>query len=129
MQVIYYPRPGAHNVAIVSIPTVFPNALLHLSQDGQQSWKLRNYITGQFLCRSTDEPSNRSELDLEEIEKMVGYQELVNDKAAVPYLNVNEMTRWKEYLVLRSMAVFDVREPGILLVHQQPNDMGSWQPF
>jgi len=129
MQVIYSGRPGSHNVAIVSIPTVFPNTLLHLSQDAQQSWVLRNYILGYFLRRSPDEPNNRSQLSLEKIENEVYYQELVNDKAAVPYLNVTETARWKEYLVLRSMAVFDVPERKILSGHQPLKHIGSWQPL
>ena len=52
MKPIYSSHGGRHQVAVVHCPRILGNRLAHLSQDGPNSWVIRDFITGMMIRNS-----------------------------------------------------------------------------
>ncbi len=116
--VSYSPHGGPHGVAIVHCPNIFARRLAHLSRDGDSSWVLRDFVTGQLLRCAP--PPNRSDSThtLTQIEAEVTYSE------APPFHNVENVADWATYLKLRTSAVLG--EPSSAPPNPQ---FGAWCPI
>jgi hypothetical protein len=91
---ISYAVHGTARVAIIAIPEICGNRLVYLSQKGEYSWAIRDFITGRIL-RSGD-----SELTLSEIEALVRYSE------KPVYRSVDRRKEWTAELVASSEREF-----------------------
>jgi hypothetical protein len=49
INITYSPHGGNHQVSVVYCPAILGNRLGHLSQDGPDSWALRDFLTNQML--------------------------------------------------------------------------------
>jgi hypothetical protein len=94
---INYSAHGTAKVAIVAIPTLVGNRLVYLSQKGEYSWAVRDFIFGEML-RSGD-----SELTLTQVEALVTCSE------KGPYRSVNRTNEWRQELIGSSRREFGAR--------------------
>jgi hypothetical protein len=119
MPVNYNPHGGIHNVAVVHCPAICGTRLVHLSQDGPNSWVIRDYIAGrQLRCAPPPNPSFSTHT-LAQIEAEVVWSE------APPFYAWENTAEWATYLRLRTMAVLGTA-PGT----SSPNPaFGAWQPL
>lgn len=99
MPIAYANHGGIHHVTIAQIPAVCGDRLVHLSQDSQQSWVIRDYVTDQQLRRSIPPNLSFSHFDLAQIEAQIILSELP------PFHAWEQAYDWKAYLRLRSLAV------------------------
>jgi len=117
MPVEYANRPGIHNVAVVAVPTLTGNRLVHLSVDSPPSWKIRDYIRRQILSSSD---SNLSSTDIEDRATHC------EERDSVLGRGVTHPVEWREYLVERSRHVFGDDYDG----ESPPDaDAGQWRPL
>ena len=96
---IHYSHHGGHHyVAVVHCPGICGDRLVHLSQDGQDSWVIRDYIAGQQLRRSPS-PSSLSTYTLAQIEAEVAWSE------PAEYMSVECFEDWKQNLRAQTRQV------------------------
>jgi len=109
---IQYAVHGTARVAIVACPAICGNRLAYLSQKGDCSWAIRDFITGRILR------SGKSEMTLTDIEALVTYSE----KPA--YRSVERKNEWRRELVSSSQ-----REFGSSYDEQTPpsDSAGNWR--
>ena len=91
---INYVAHGTAWVAVVACPKLVGNRLVHLSQKGEFSWAIRDYIRG-LILRSGD-----SEMTLPEIEADIAYSEKPT------YRSVNRKIEWARELEKSSAQHF-----------------------
>jgi hypothetical protein len=122
-QAHYRHHGGGNNVIIVRCPNIAGNHLIHLSQAGQASWVLRDYISGEKLYRSPPPNPSVSQMSLAEIEADADFSE------PAPYHAVEHANDWVPYLRLRTMAVFDLHSPPAPAAAARPNSFpgNNWQ--
>ena len=109
---------GNHMVSVVYCPNILGQRLAHLSQDGQLSWVLRDYITGRMLRCAPPPNQSDSGLPLTQIEARVERSELP------PYYNAKNGEEWATYLRLRTLAVLRIHTIAL----DPPNsDYGNWR--
>ncbi|HEX9115315.1 MAG TPA: hypothetical protein VGA61_04550 [Anaerolineae bacterium] len=115
----YASHGGSHLAAVVHCPRILGDRLAHLSQDGPNSWVLRDYLTGQMLRNSPDADIATSTCTLAQIEAEVTYSE-------EPLFHpADDIIRWKRYLGARTKEVLG-RGPGA----DPPNPrFGRWRPL
>jgi hypothetical protein len=119
MKPIYASHGGPHQVAVVYCPRILGNRLAHLSQDGPNSWAIRDFVTGKMLRNSPNANAATSRYTLAQIEAEVTWYE------DPPFLSVKEVNDWRRYLELRTMAVLKT-PPGT----EPPNPrFGDWRPL
>jgi hypothetical protein len=99
-QALQYATHGTARVSIVAIPKYCGNRLVYLSEKGEFSWAIRDFITGSIL-RSGD-----SRLKLSEIEELVTYSE------KPVYRSVGRSDEWTAELVATSQREFGPRYDG-----------------
>jgi len=119
MEIPYAHRGQNHYVAVVRCPAICGLRYLHLSQDAQDAWVLRDFIAGQLLRRVPAGQSGGTALMLADIEREIDHAE------APPYLNIKEHANdWSVYLSLRTMT--HARK-----VESVPasTSFGRWEPF
>lgn len=116
MPIAYENHGGIHHVTIAHMPAVCHDRLVHLSQDAQQSWVIRDYVTGQQLRRSPPPNPSSSTCDLAQIEAQIIWSE------SPPFHAWENHTDWEAYLRLRSLAVI-----GRLETTPPVTAYGSWQ--
>lgn len=109
---IQYAIHGTAHVAIVACPTICGNRLAYLSQKGDWSWALRDFITGRILR------SGKSEMTLREIEALVTYSE------KPVYRSVERKTEWTRELVSSSRREFGANYDGIT---PPSSTAGNWR--
>ena len=119
MLIKYRKHGGEHRVAIVHCPRICGKRLVHLSQDGPNSWIILDYIVGQQLRRSPPPNPSYSTHDLGIIEATVVWSEVP------PYHPWDKKGDWEAYLRLRTKAVL-----GRTVDDTPPNsDFGLWRQF
>lgn len=103
---------GTARVSVVAIPQYCNNRLVFLSEKGEYSWAIRDFITGKIL-RSGD-----STLKLSDIEACVTYSE------KPVYRSVGRTTEWSSEL-----AASSAREFGAKFDQSTPpsNTAGRWR--
>jgi len=117
MPIKYEHHGGSHYVAVVHCPNICRDRLVHLCQDGRESWVIRDYITGQQLRRSPHPNPSSSNLDLAQIEAEVVWSE------EAPFHPWDDRTRWEGYLHLRTKGILGKTPPGTT----PPNPaFGNW---
>jgi hypothetical protein len=121
MPINYAAHRGSHHVAVVFCPQICSERLVHLSQDGQDSWVIRDYISGQILRRSPPPNPSFSNRTLSQIEAMVVWSEWPPFHAC----DSANTADWTTYLRLRTMAVLG-SPPGGTAPDAQ---FGAWQPL
>ena len=120
MPISYMSHGGNHQVAVVYCPTICGERLVHLSQDGQDSWVIRDYISHKQLRRSPAPNASYSTYDLALIEA-----EVLRDDHPLPYHAWENIADWDAYLRLRTMVLL-----GQKLAATPPNShFGNWQPL
>ena len=125
MQIDYTAHCGKHQVSIVYCPRILGNRLAHLSQDGPNSWALRDFITRRMIRNSP--PPNRasSHRMLGDIEAEVTWFE------PPPAYRVEHRDEWALYLRLRTSAEhvrFGISAVLEALDLSLPNpDFGDWE--
>lgn len=115
-EIHYRPHGGKHHVAIVHCPKICGDRLLHLSQDGPESWVLRDYVMGLQLSHAPAPAPSHSDCHLDAIELQVVWSE------PPPYYAFHHLADWAVYLKLRTLA-FHQREP---LAIAPNSDFGTW---
>lgn len=119
MPISYNSHGGRHQVAVVHCPRICGDRLIHLSQDGPDSWVIRDYVAGRQLRRSPPPNASYSTFDLAQIEAEVVWSEVP------PFHAWENSADWEPYLRLRTMAVLGC-PPGTT----PPNPhFGTWQPL
>jgi len=116
MPIAYLNHGGIHHVTIAHMPSVCGGRLVHLSQDSQQSWVIRDYVSGQQLRRSVAPNPSFSTYDLVQIESEIVWTE------EPPFHAWENTTDWKTYLLLRTLAVL-----GQLNAAPPNQTYGNWQ--
>ena len=123
MPIEYRSHVANHWVAVVHCPNICRGRLVHLSQDGPDSWVIRDYIMNQELRRSADPNNSDSGHQLAQIE-----DEVVRSESP-PYVDCEQRNDWVTYLRLRTMAFVNngSRQP----VDQSPSSeaFGTWHRF
>ena len=119
MKPIYSSHGGRHQVAVVHCPRILGNRLAHLSQDGPNSWVIRDFITGKMLRNSPSPNAATSRYTLAQIEAEVTYWE------QPIFLSVRMVSEWKRHLEDRTRAVLRV-PPGTTPPNPQ---FGYWIPL
>ena len=119
---IHYKNHGdEHSVAVVHCPKICGDRLVHLSQDGPESWVIRDYISRQQLRRSPNPNSSFSVRNLADIEAEVVTSE------EPPFHAWDNIDDWEAYLRLRTMVVLNLDRPPAMTL---PNSaFGTWQPL
>lgn len=100
MSINYSSHGGRHQVAIVLCPRILGNRLAHLSQDGPDSWALRDFLSGQMIRNSPAPNHSTSSCTLAQIEAEVTYSELPL------FLSLSRVSEWKSHLEERTLKVF-----------------------
>ena len=119
MPISYMNHGGNHQVAVVYCPTICGERLVHLSQDGQDSWVIRDYISHNQLRRSRSSNANCSTHDLAQIEAAVLMSE------PPPFHAFDNIADWEAYLRLRTMVLLSQTQ-----TVTPPNPrFGTWQPL
>jgi hypothetical protein len=117
MKPTYSSHGSRHHVAVVYCPRILGNRLAHLSQDGPNSWVIRDFITGKMLRRTPG--GGTSEYTLAQIEAEVAYWE---EPLFVP---VGDVSRWKRHLEARTREVLKTAPSA-----EPPNpEFGHWIGF
>lgn len=118
MLIEYASHGGIHKVAVVHAPSICGDRLVHLSQDDQHSWVIRDYIGEQQLRRAPPPNPSYSQYDLRDIEAAVVYSELPPNYA---YEMIGD---WRTHLQLRSSIVL----PSVSAAPPS-SAFGDWQPL
>jgi len=117
MTVDYRSHGGIHQVSVVWCPRILGNRLAHLSQDGPDSWALRDFITRRMIRNSPARNHASSNRTLFEIEAEVTQSE------PPPFYPVERINDWALYLRLRTSALL-----GAFKDVGAPNpEFGDWQ--
>jgi len=95
----YSSHGGLHKVAIVHCPLIIRNRWLHLSQDSDTSWVLRDYIGRRFV-RRTDAVDSPVKTHLSAVEQLVDAFE------EPPFYAWENIGDWDIYLRMRSILRF-----------------------
>lgn len=116
---IEYANRGGASVSVVHCPRILPGRLVHLSQSGQSSWVLRDYLTGQMLRCAPPPNASYSKHTLADIEGEIAHSEWP------PEHNLDHRKDWETYLRLRTMAVLRSTP-----ATTPPNPaFGDWRPM
>ncbi|MCW5199398.1 hypothetical protein VU05_01505 [Desulfobulbus sp. F1] len=109
--IVYSPHGGIHKVALVYCPAICGNRIVHLSQDGQSSWIIRDYIIGQQLRHS---PNNSfSNLSLREIEAKIDFF------MKPPFRSYKDRSFWENHLKLLTTEIDTTTKPN--------QEFGTWR--
>ncbi len=111
---INYAAHGTAKVAVVAIPSLVNNRLVYVSQKGEYSWAIRDFIAGEML-RSGD-----SEMTLTQIEALVTYSE------KGPYRSVNRTNEWRQELIGSSRREFGAKYDAATTPSRTA---GKWRPI
>jgi hypothetical protein len=95
----YWNHGGRHRVSIVYCPAIRRDRWLHLSQDGENSWVLRDYVARLFV-RRRDEPGWPVTVSLGQVEA------LVEEFEQPPFHAWENIRDWDTYLRMRSIVQF-----------------------
>jgi len=118
MPISYMNHGGNHQVAVVYCPTICGERLVHLSQDGQDSWVIRDYISHNQLRRSPSPNANCSTLSLAQIEA-----EVLPPYDIPPFHAWENIADWEAYLRLRTMVLLNQKPAAT-----PPNsNFGTWK--
>jgi hypothetical protein len=99
MRIQYSSHGDSHKVAVVHCPKICGKRLVHLSQNGPDSWVIRDYIRDRELRRSPAPNQSFSQFRLDKIEDEVVWFE------KPPFHALKNRIDWQAYLRLRSMVI------------------------
>jgi hypothetical protein len=121
----YRHHGGGNYVAVIRCPNIAGPHLVHLSQAGQGSWVLRDYISGEQLFRSPPPNRSVSGLSLADIEAAADHSE------PPPFFPEHSHQEWRGYLLLRSMVAFNLRHAPAPAGANRPvtTPPSQWQPL
>ena len=119
MPISYLNHGGKHQVAVVHCPTICGERLVHFSQDGQDSWVIRDYISHNQLRRSPPPNASYSTYDLAQIEILIVQSE------EPPFHAWENIVDWEIYLRMRTILILN-RNPTATLLN---TSFGIWQPL
>lgn len=95
----YNERGGGNLGIIVRCPNIVADRLVYFDKNpDRESWVIRDFITGQQLA------NGNSRLNIEQIEEDANHDEFP------PWIGVDRTDDWSVYLILRTTAVFRIRE-------------------
>ena len=119
MRITYVSRQGRHRLAVVHIPDICGQRFVHLLQDGQESWVLRDFICGYKLRRARAPNPSFSNFDLAQIEALV-----VDCESTLPDQVCTADAFWRRYLRRLSTEKLN----SISLEPPSPA-FGDWKPL